>query len=168
MADDERTRVPLFKSPLRQDYESLAQDESQEGHFPARRNETWLLPTERRQVNSNNKAASTELFYDLFFVANLTVFTYVHEINDLATLSQHVGFFCILWFTWYNVGLYDVRFCVDSVFERIAKAIQFVVMIGFASTGPKFNPETKGMGDPDAEAPILEFFVSWQSTKVGS
>ncbi|KAF2214923.1 hypothetical protein CERZMDRAFT_19998, partial [Cercospora zeae-maydis SCOH1-5] len=47
--------------------------------------------------------------------------------------------FCSLWFTWYQVGLYDVRFASDSLFERIAKAVQFLVMIGFAVVGPKYN-----------------------------
>lgn len=54
----------------------------------------------------------------------------VHEVNDGDTLKQYIGFFCVLWFTWYQVGLYDVRFSMDSVVERIAKAIQFLVMIG--------------------------------------
>lgn len=39
----------------------------------------------------------------------------------------------------YQVGLYDVRFSVDSIFERVAKAVQFLVMIGFAIVGPKYN-----------------------------
>ena len=34
---------------------------------------------------------------------------------------------------------YDVRFGNDSAFERLCKALQFGVMVGFAVTGPNFN-----------------------------
>lgn len=51
----------------------------------------------RTQFRSKAKASQAELFYDLFFVANLTVYTYSHHINDSSSLAQHVGFFCILW-----------------------------------------------------------------------
>lgn len=85
------------------------------------------------------EATNIELFYDLFFVANLTVFSTVKEVNDGQTLTQYIGFFCILWFTWYQVSLYDVRFSKDSMFDRMAKLVQFGVMIGFAACGPTFN-----------------------------
>jgi hypothetical protein len=85
-------------------------------------------------------ATSSELFYDLFFVANLTTFTSLHEINDNQQLSSYIGFFCILWFTWYQVSLHDLRFSVDSIFERICKALQFGFMVGFAVTGTNFQP----------------------------
>ncbi|KAF2486405.1 bacterial low temperature requirement A protein-domain-containing protein [Neohortaea acidophila] len=94
---------------------------------------------ERPEFRRHTEATNSELFYDLFFVANLTVFTTVHEVNSAQTLEQYVGFFCILWLTWYQVGLYDVRFSMDSVFERAAKACHFGVMLGFAITGPKFD-----------------------------
>ena len=57
----------------------------------------------------------------------------------MTALSQYVGFFGLLWMTWYNVSLYDVRFATDSVFERIFKALQFGAMIGFAVSGPQFD-----------------------------
>ncbi|KAF2175986.1 hypothetical protein K469DRAFT_682858 [Zopfia rhizophila CBS 207.26] len=86
------------------------------------------------------EATSIELFYDLFFVANLTTFTNVHEVNDHKSLSSYVGFFCILWFTWYRVSLYDLRFYADSIFERTCKALQFGIMVGFAGVGPQWDP----------------------------
>jgi low temperature requirement protein LtrA len=43
-------------------------------------------------------ATNIELFYDLFFVANLTTFTNAHDINDVPALKAYAGFFCILWF----------------------------------------------------------------------
>lgn len=45
-----------------------------------------------------NEATNIELFYHLFFVANLTTFTDAHEINAIPALKAYAGFFCILWF----------------------------------------------------------------------
>ncbi|KUJ10458.1 uncharacterized protein LY89DRAFT_710730 [Mollisia scopiformis] len=78
---------------------------------------------------------------DLFFVANLTTFTDVHDINEVAALKAYAGFFCILWFLWAQVALFDVRFVQDSILERVGKACQFGVMVGLAIVGPDFNPE---------------------------
>ncbi|KAL8699625.1 MAG: hypothetical protein Q9201_005901 [Fulgogasparrea decipioides] len=86
------------------------------------------------------EASSLELFYDLFFVANLTSFTTVHAIDDKKTISSYIGFFAILWFTWLQVVLYDIRFGVDSLFERVAKLIHFSVMVTFAIVGTRFDP----------------------------
>lgn len=87
------------------------------------------------------EATNIELFYDLFFVANLTTFTDVHDINEVAALKAYAGFFCILWFLWAQVALFDVRFVQDSILERLGKACQFGVMIGLAIVGPDFDPE---------------------------
>ncbi|KAI9694927.1 MAG: hypothetical protein M1822_000544 [Bathelium mastoideum] len=87
------------------------------------------------------EATSTELFYDLFFVANLTTFTSVHEINTKQQLESYVGFFSILWFSWYQVSMFDLRFAVDSIFERICKGLQFGFMVGFAVAGSQFEPD---------------------------
>jgi low temperature requirement protein LtrA len=86
------------------------------------------------------EATTAELFYDLFFVANLTTFTSMQEINDHNSLTAYIGFFSLLWLTWYQVSLYDVRFSADSVFERVAKALHFGVMVGFAVIGPQWKP----------------------------
>ncbi|KAL2061563.1 hypothetical protein VTL71DRAFT_6940 [Oculimacula yallundae] len=88
-------------------------------------------------------ATNIELFYDLFFVANLTTFTDVHEINAVPALKAYAGFFCILWFLWVQVSLFDVRFVQDSILERIGKVCQFGVMVGLAIVGPTFNPEAQ-------------------------
>ncbi|KAF1917907.1 hypothetical protein BDU57DRAFT_446293 [Ampelomyces quisqualis] len=87
-----------------------------------------------------SEATTAELFYDLFFVGNLTTFTTALEINDSESLTAYIGFFALLWLTWYQVSLYDVRFSADSIFERIAKAVHFGVMVGFAVIGPQWNP----------------------------
>lgn len=41
--------------------------------------------------------------------------------------------------TWCQVTLYDVRFSTDSVFERVAHACHFGVMVGLAIIGPEFD-----------------------------
>lgn len=89
------------------------------------------------------EATTAELFYDLFFVANLTTFTSNLEINDRRSLTAYIGFFSLLWLTWYQVSLYDVRFSADSVFERVAKGIHFGVMVGFAVIGSQWKPGQK-------------------------
>ncbi|OCK80277.1 hypothetical protein K432DRAFT_434855 [Lepidopterella palustris CBS 459.81] len=92
------------------------------------------------QFHRHAEATTAELFYDLFFVANLTTFTSLLDINDHQSLSAYIGFFCILWFTWYQVSLYDVRFASDSIFERMCKACHFGVMIGLAVVAPDWKP----------------------------
>ncbi|KAF1838451.1 hypothetical protein BDW02DRAFT_636499 [Decorospora gaudefroyi] len=78
------------------------------------------------------ETTTQELFFDLYFVANLTTFTSVKEINDSTSLRAYIGFFALLWLTWYSNSLYDVRFTADCIFERCAKAMHFGVMVGFA------------------------------------
>ena len=50
------------------------------------------LPEFQRYEETTN----IELFYDLFFVANLTTFGTVHKINSKRTLTPYVGFFYVL------------------------------------------------------------------------
>jgi Bacterial low temperature requirement A protein (LtrA) len=113
---------------------------------------------ENPQFQHYEETSNLQLFFDLFFVANLSSFTNAHEINNvqstllraavvvgcarltlLAALSSYIGFFCILWFTWCQVTLYDVRFATDSIFERICHACHFGVMVGLAVVGPQFQ-----------------------------
>ncbi|KAL8872026.1 MAG: hypothetical protein Q9174_002269 [Haloplaca sp. 1 TL-2023] len=54
-------------------------------------------------------------------------------------VKSYVGFFALLWFNWLQVTLYDVRFGVDSVFERVCKALHLGVMIAFAVVGTQFD-----------------------------
>lgn len=63
-----------------------------------------------------------------------------------AALASYAFTFGILWFTWLQVTLYDVRFAVDSVYERVCKAVHFGVMVGFASVSTTWNPF-----DPDID-----------------
>lgn len=84
-------------------------------------------------------ARDHQLFFDLFFAANLTVFSEVHEISDHTRLTSYIGYFCLLWFTWALVSLFDVRFVADSIFERVARAGHLGVMIGLAVVGSNFH-----------------------------
>jgi hypothetical protein len=86
------------------------------------------------------EATTQELFFDLFFVANLTTFTSLKEINDSSSLRAYIGFFAFLWLTWFSNSLYDVRFTIDCIFERCAKLVHFGVMVGFAVVGPAWEP----------------------------
>ncbi|KAG9241561.1 hypothetical protein BJ878DRAFT_482824 [Calycina marina] len=67
----------------------------------------------------------------------------IDEINTGELLKSYVSFFCLLWFTWCQVSLFDVRFVVDSTPERPAKACQFAVMIGLAVVVYKFDPSSQ-------------------------
>ena len=85
-----------------------------------------------------HEAPTIELFYDLYFVANLTVFSSQHEIHSWSALRSYLGLFTMLWFTWFQNTLFDVRFSNDSAFERLCKVLQFGVMTGLAMSGPGF------------------------------
>ncbi|KAH7399030.1 bacterial low temperature requirement A protein-domain-containing protein [Phaeosphaeria sp. MPI-PUGE-AT-0046c] len=90
--------------------------------------------------SQRHEANSIELFFDLFFVANLATFTAYHSITDGDYLLGYVGFFGILWSTWFQITLHDVRFARDSLYERICKTVQFICFVGLALVGSQFNP----------------------------
>ncbi|KAI9040154.1 uncharacterized protein KD926_008477 [Aspergillus affinis] len=104
--------------------------------------ETPIEPTSAR-LNRHADATPIELFFDLFFVANLSTFTATHEIYNVEALGAYTGFLGVIWFTWLQVTLYDVRFARDSVFERFCKAVQLAAMVGFASAGTRFTTRVR-------------------------
>ncbi|KAK5058917.1 hypothetical protein LTR84_011181 [Exophiala bonariae] len=91
------------------------------------------------QFQQRHESTTIELFYDLFFVANLSSFSNNHEIVDAKTLRNYIGFFTILWFTWLQTSLFDVRFAADSCFDRVCKAFSFAIMTGFAMVGVLYD-----------------------------
>lgn len=127
-----------------------------------------MLLRELPAFERHEESTAIELFYDLFFVANLTTFSNIHEINDTKTLTSYVGFFCILWFTWCVTSLYDIRFVTDSLLARIAKGVHLGVMVGLAVSAPKFvttdiTPQLKVIGmdsSPQGNLSIAELFPS--------
>ncbi|KAL2829506.1 bacterial low temperature requirement A protein-domain-containing protein [Aspergillus cavernicola] len=139
--------LPLLKSPLLTSSQSKASDRQGEAVYEVAdvttQDETLF---ENFQFEHYEETSNIQLFFDLFFVANLTSFTNAHEINSLEKISSYIGFFCILWFTWVQVTLYDVRFATDSIIERVAHACHFGVMVGLAIIGPEFLTEDDGWG----------------------
>ncbi|KAH6658975.1 hypothetical protein BKA67DRAFT_3027 [Truncatella angustata] len=89
-----------------------------------------------KHANSTNY----ELFYDLWFVANLEVFSSSKGVSKESDLYAYVGYLSILWFTWFNVGMFDVRFVTDSLFERIIRTAHLGVMVGFSIVVTYFDP----------------------------
>jgi low temperature requirement protein LtrA len=89
-----------------------------------------------------HEASTSELFFDLFFVANLATFTAYHYIVDHSSLFAYIGFFAIIWVTWFHTVLYDVRFENDSIFSRVCKTVNMIVFVGFALVGSSFAPGT--------------------------
>lgn len=61
----------------------------------------------------------------------------------ISALWSYIGFLSIIWFTWFQVALFDIRFAQDSIFERICKALQLATMVGFASTGSGFATQVR-------------------------
>jgi hypothetical protein len=51
----------------------------------------------------------------------------------------------MLWFNWLCTTLFDVRFSIDSVWNRIHKTIQFGVFTGFVFAGPVFDKYNNSM-----------------------
>ena len=139
-------RIPFLGSPLRQ---TEAEHEIAEHHHGAAKEvdheslhsgqQQERLSRGEPPLKRSHESSVIQLFYDLFFVANLTTFTGVHEVNDPDTLKSYIGFFALLWFTWFHVAIFDIRFGADSIVERVFKALQFGVMTGFAVVGPSFN-----------------------------
>jgi hypothetical protein len=123
----------------------------------------------------HHEASTVELFYDLFFVANLGMRNYqsvphrclltTYQLTLLLctntpmrnvrastsrpclmcttdmqpALVNYLKLFSLLWFTWLNTTLFDVRFSIDCVWNRFHKAIQFGVFTGFVWAGPVFD-----------------------------
>lgn len=48
-----------------------------------------------------------------------------------------------MWFTWLSTTLFDVRFGIDSVWNRLCKAVQFGAFTGFVFAGPVFDNADK-------------------------
>ncbi|KAH6671945.1 bacterial low temperature requirement A protein-domain-containing protein [Halenospora varia] len=101
-----------------------------------------LKGKEFKSFHVRHEASMLELFFDLFFVANLATFTAYHEITTSGTVLAYMGFFLILWSTWFQITIFDVRFASDSVFERICKLFQFIAFAVFAAVGANFSPGT--------------------------
>ncbi|KXS97557.1 hypothetical protein AC578_9778 [Pseudocercospora eumusae] len=128
----------LYRTPLSQ-HDGIHQAPHHPQEAPIRSTSTSRPPKQHHPDPKSHFHHSAELLYDLFFLANLTVFTSIHTVNDIPTLKSYVSFFSLLWLTWYQISLYDARFSKNSIIERIFKALQLGAMMGFAACGPQFN-----------------------------
>jgi low temperature requirement protein LtrA len=75
-------------------------------------------------------------------VANLATFTAYHSIIDHSSLFAYIGFFAIIWATWFHTVLHDVRFENDSIYSRACKTTIMIAFVGFALVGSAFAPGT--------------------------
>lgn len=52
----------------------------------------------------------------------------------------------LLWTTWFLTTIFDVRFGVDGILQRIARGAHLAVMVGFAEAGSTFDPTSQVQG----------------------
>ncbi|KHO00379.1 uncharacterized protein MAM_01157 [Metarhizium album ARSEF 1941] len=123
-----------------------------------------------RPFEDGHKPTLLEIFYDLFFSASYNVFSDTQKVTDDAKFKVSIGYFCLLWLTWFQVALYDVRYATDSIFDlcqastflikadtpaRATRAIQLGVLVGFVVVAPKFNPNDQDLNTMRAMSLIL-------------
>ena len=126
-------------------------------HFRASIRNIWSLRLDKRPVRWN---CFSICFCELFFsfsawsqqeegssdkrqsVANLATFTAYHPVVDHSSLLAYVGFFAIIWVSWFHTVLHDVRFEHDSIYSRACKTINIIAFVGFALVGSSFAPAT--------------------------
>ncbi|PHH93401.1 hypothetical protein CDD83_3714 [Cordyceps sp. RAO-2017] len=96
-----------------------------------------------------------EVFFDLFFAANYNVFSDNQEVTSNARFKAYIGYFYLLWLTWLLVTLFDVRYVTDSIFNRMTRAVQLGVLVGFTVVAPKFNPTNQHLETMQSVSLIL-------------
>ncbi|KAF7557544.1 hypothetical protein G7Z17_g553 [Cylindrodendrum hubeiense] len=139
------SKLNIIKNPVRknahgEEGESLIHDDhGHDNHGHSDPNETANSDDSPLQFTKREAASTSELFYDLWFVANLNVFATVHPIVDTDNLVSFVSYFLLLWITWFITTVFDARFGQDGVLERMARACHLAVMIGFAVAGVAFD-----------------------------
>ncbi|KJK73990.1 hypothetical protein H634G_10721 [Metarhizium anisopliae BRIP 53293] len=126
-------------------------DESNSEHH--RHDQDYDLP----QFHRYEEPTLLEIFYDLFFAANYNVFNDTQQVTGQTKFKASVGYFCLLWLTWFQVALFDVRYVTDSLFARATRAIQLGVLVGFVVVAPKFNPKDQDLDTMRAMSLILCF-----------
>ncbi|KAK7216422.1 hypothetical protein V2G26_004425 [Clonostachys chloroleuca] len=146
------SRLSLFNNPLKthdeeDDEHLIGSGGDHQHHHSSSVESANLKPVDDDEESplqfSKREAASTsELFYDLWFVANLTVFATVHPITTLGSLVSFVGFFLLLWNTWFITTVFDARFGQDGIIPRLCRACHLAVMVGFAVVGVAFDSKS--------------------------
>ncbi|KAK4221408.1 hypothetical protein QBC38DRAFT_550029 [Podospora fimiseda] len=134
--DEEVESVPLMKSPLRSATLNIKQAVVA---APIETLGGWRADQDLPDFERHEEATNIEVFYDLFFAANLCVYFENQDISSLEQFGTFVAYFTLLWFNWAALGLFDVRFVTDSIFERCVRAVHFGVCVGFAVVVPTFS-----------------------------
>ncbi|KPI37052.1 uncharacterized protein AB675_3696 [Cyphellophora attinorum] len=141
-----RSPLPWLQSPLSNRAPGISATTVREG------DESLKHAIDRRLSTSNttpsyerrHESSTIELFYDLFFVASLATFTTSHPNQNAESIRDNVLFFLIVWNTWLQTTIYDVRFATDSVFHRVCKGLSFGVFVGFVVASTLFNTSHTG------------------------
>ncbi|KAG6087113.1 hypothetical protein E4U15_008319 [Claviceps sp. LM218 group G6] len=131
-----RDRLNLFKSPVDGHLNDGIDAIHDGNHQIGSGNDEQRIPILKRY----EEPTLLEIFYDLFFAANYTVFSENREVTNHDNFKAYIGYFCLLWITWFLTASYDVRFVTDSIFERTARAVSLGVLVGFAIVAPNFDP----------------------------
>ncbi|KAK4160524.1 hypothetical protein QBC43DRAFT_270471 [Cladorrhinum sp. PSN259] len=133
--DDEVESVPLMKSPLRAPTLGIKQA------VAAAPIEVlgWRADSDLPDFERHEEATNIEVFYDLFFAANLCVYFENQDISSVEQFATFAAYFTLLWFNWAALSMFDVRFVTDSIFERCVRAIHFGVSVGLAVVVPTFD-----------------------------
>ncbi|KAK4195345.1 hypothetical protein QBC40DRAFT_316548 [Triangularia verruculosa] len=144
-AHSDEDSVPLMKSPVVR-VKSFPKEGSTSSPAEGQGGATELdsfgwreSADENPEFEKHAEATNIEVFYDLFFAAILCVFAEVQDVTNLQQLNSFIAYFVLLWFTWALLGLFDVRFITDSIFERCVRAVHFGVMVGFAVVAPTWS-----------------------------
>ncbi|OAL02009.1 hypothetical protein IQ06DRAFT_346610 [Phaeosphaeriaceae sp. SRC1lsM3a] len=95
---------------------------------------------ETKSFAPRHEASTIELFFDLWFVANLATFTQYHAITNRYNFWSYIAFFMVLWTSWFHVVCFDARFTSDSVWERACKVVHFCSFAAFALARYKYMP----------------------------
>ncbi|KAJ3493105.1 hypothetical protein NLG97_g4953 [Lecanicillium saksenae] len=138
------SRLKVFSTPIKSaDDHHPEEDESNsidnDRYAPDHRRHPDNYP----QLQRHEEPTLLEIFYDLFFAATYNAYCDVKEVTNHDSFKASIGFFCLLWLTWFNVTLFDVRYATDSIFSRLNTAIQLGVLIGFVVVAPTFSPNPK-------------------------
>jgi hypothetical protein len=124
-----RKHIPWFDSPI-------DEDSTQDASSSPR---ALITRPDAPRFKHYDDDWTIELVYDMFLVAVLSTFTSIHGIEDGPSLRNLVAFFTILWWSWLQTVMFDVRFGVDSIYDRVFKAITLTVTMGFMLGGSTWD-----------------------------
>ncbi|KAG5982854.1 hypothetical protein E4U55_001261 [Claviceps digitariae] len=132
--EDLSRKLGIFSSPLASPYADTGEGQSDTV------SSCDVSHTSYAQFMRYTEPTLLEIFYDLYFAATYVVFSDTLQVTDEQKFKASVGYFCLLWLTWFEVALFDVRYVTDCIFARVTRAIQLGVLVGFVVVAPTFSP----------------------------